>query len=105
MQACQRICFFCEAVQTHRTTKRRGCPSQTNAKPPIYFYAISLRSVNGNAYRQYGAIALFYLKQVNHSVLKPPQSLRRNCPMAGKKKLSIADTISFTGIEVHCRNQ
>ena len=32
------------------------------------------------------AIALFYLKQVQHSVLKPPQSLRRKCPMANKKK-------------------
>ena len=31
------------------------------------------------------AIALFYLKQVQHSVLKPPQSLRMKCPMAGKK--------------------
>jgi hypothetical protein len=38
-------------------------------------------------------------------VLKPPQSLRSKCPMAVKKKLLIAATVSITGIEVHCCNQ
>ena len=97
MQACQRICFFVEAVQINA--------SLSGVQARIYFYAISLRSVNGNACGSKEASPIFYLKQVQHSVLKPPQSLRRKCPMAGKKKLSIADTTSFTGIEVHCRNQ
>lgn len=51
------------------------------------------------------ASPIFYLKQVQHSVLKPPQSLRSKCPMAVKKKLLIAATVSITGIEVHCCNQ
>jgi hypothetical protein len=64
-----------EAVQ-EPTAQQSGVSFETR---PIYFYAISFQSVNGKACRQYGAIAVFYLKQVQHSVLKPPQSLRSKC--------------------------
>ena len=105
MQACYEFVIGAEAVPTHRTTERRGCSSPTHAKPLLYFYAISFQSVNGKAYRQHGCYRIILFETGATLCFKAATVIKDEVSYGWQKNLSIADTTSFTGIEVHCRNQ